>query len=83
MSPANSSLNPPDTVYSWVGVIMYLTSDNPEKRAAVTSRFQTEYRDVLESVGDEYKAVTHWAKQEMPPSGSHDAGKRLEKIKGR
>lgn len=63
MSPANTTKNPADTVYSWIGIIMYLTSDDPKKRGAVTDRFQNEYRDVLEAVGDEYKAVTHWAKQ--------------------
>ena len=58
-------------------------SDDPAQRGAVTDRFQTEYRDVLEAVGDEYKAVTHWAKQELPPEGAPDRHRRLEKIRER
>lgn len=83
MSPANTKDLPPDTVFSWVGIIMYLTNDDPKRRGLVTERFQTVYRDLLEDVGDRNKIVTHWAKQELPPKGLEDYEERLEKLRKR
>jgi hypothetical protein len=83
MSPANTKDLPPDTVFSWVGIIMYLTNDDPKRRKIVTDTFQTKYRDLIEDVGDRNKIVTHWAKQELPPKGSKDYKERLEKLRKR
>lgn len=43
MSPAAAGAGsaaglPADTVHSWVGIIMYLPSEDPEQRDAITSR---------------------------------------------
>ena len=37
MSPA-SAPGAPDTVHSWVGIIMYLPTEDPAQRAAVTDK---------------------------------------------
>ncbi len=55
-----------DTLFSWVGIIMYLPSDHEEQRKKITEKFQTTYRDLFEELGRGVGAVTHWAKQEIP-----------------
>jgi L-galactono-1,4-lactone dehydrogenase len=62
MSPAHS-INPEDT-HSWVGIIMYLPSDEPEFRADVTNAF-SQYALVCErDLMPKYGAKWHWAKLE-------------------
>lgn len=39
LSPAHDSSGHPDTVFSWVGIIMYLPSDVQSERDAVTDAF--------------------------------------------
>ena len=83
MSPANTTNHPHDTIFSWVGIIMYLTTDEPERREAITKEFQTTYRDLLEEVGDKNGIVTHWAKIELPPKSAPDYDDRLDKLRRR
>ena len=55
-------------LFSWVGVIMYLPTDEPEQRAAITSAFEA-YKGACEAeLWPRYGCVEHWAKVEAPPS---------------
>jgi len=65
MSPAAGSI---EDLYTWVGIINYLPSDDPEQRKAITQLFNTEYTDLVRHIGRPFKAVSHWAKLEEPTS---------------
>jgi L-galactono-1,4-lactone dehydrogenase len=65
MSPAHG---PPDGLHSWVGIINYLPSEDPEQREAITKQFTGQYSDLVRSVGRPMKTVSHWAKLEQPQS---------------
>lgn len=62
MSPAHSSV--PDDVHSWVGVIMYLPTDDPETRQKITNAFETYSGLCEELLMPVYDAKWHWAKLE-------------------
>jgi L-galactono-1,4-lactone dehydrogenase len=70
MSPAYSqNLN---DVHSWVGIIMYLPTDDESTRDAITGAFQ-KYAELCEQeLMAKYKAKWHWAKLE--------AGNDLERL---
>lgn len=74
MSPAAGSSS---SVFSWVGIIMYL-SDNEGQRRRVTSAFQEYVRLMQRTVMKKYHAVEHWAKIEVPSSE-----KELEEMRAR
>lgn len=63
MSPAHG---PPEGLHSWVGIIMYLPSDEESQRQQITAKFKGEYCDLLRMVGHKVNAVSHWAKLEIP-----------------
>jgi len=69
MSPAHG---PPGTLFSWIGIIMYLplseSEKDEQKRLEITHRFKGEYCNLLREIGqlDKYNAVSHWAKLELP-----------------
>jgi L-galactono-1,4-lactone dehydrogenase len=63
MSPAHG---PPDGLHSWVGIIMYLPSEDERQRREITEKFNGMYCDLMRSVGHEVNAASHWAKLEMP-----------------
>lgn len=69
MSPCSGSK---ESLFSWVGIIMYLPED-PKKehiRDAVTKRFM-EYKQLVEQqLLRKYHAVEHWAKIELPKTTS-------------
>ena len=53
-------------LHSWVGIIMYLPSDDAEERDAITRAFER-YAEMEESaLGEKYGTRTHWAKIELP-----------------
>jgi len=64
MSPASGESG---SLFSWVGIIMYLPdSKQEEKRAAVTRKF-ADYKNLVENkLLKKYRAVEHWAKIELP-----------------
>eukprot|EP00316_Scyphosphaera_apsteinii_P004299 CAMPEP_0119314704 /NCGR_PEP_ID=MMETSP1333-20130426/33735_1 /TAXON_ID=418940 /ORGANISM="Scyphosphaera apsteinii, Strain RCC1455" /LENGTH=512 /DNA_ID=CAMNT_0007319875 /DNA_START=93 /DNA_END=1631 /DNA_ORIENTATION=- len=64
MSPAHSpSAN---DLHSWVGIIMYLPTEDDAERAAITSKFW-EYNDACRRrLWPKYGAHQHWAKIELP-----------------
>ncbi|GJP34310.1 hypothetical protein CLOM_g18753 [Closterium sp. NIES-68] len=56
----------PDDVYSWVGIIMYLPSNDPDQRAAITKHFLDYKFLTARRLWDKYGAHEHWAKIEIP-----------------
>jgi len=63
MSPAHGT---PEALHSWVGIIMYLPSDDERQRREITDTFTGIYCDLMRSVGKEVDAKSHWAKLERP-----------------
>ena len=63
MSPAHGK---DDDLFSWVGIIMYLPSDDEAQRRAITDRFTGEYCNIVSDVGGAVNAKSHWAKLERP-----------------
>eukprot|EP00611_Tribonema_gayanum_P025442 TRINITY_DN5785_c0_g1_i1.p1 TRINITY_DN5785_c0_g1~~TRINITY_DN5785_c0_g1_i1.p1 ORF type:complete len:585 (+),score=155.44 TRINITY_DN5785_c0_g1_i1:226-1755(+) len=62
MSPARAA----GGVASWVGIIMYLPSDEAQQRSDITGAFFA-YRDLCkEKLWDRYECTEHWAKIEKP-----------------
>ena len=67
LSPASSKAAlPDDAIFSWVGVIMYLPTDEPTQRAAITAAFDGYKKHCERSLWPAYGAVEHWAKIEEP-----------------
>lgn len=66
MSPA---YGPEDALHCWVGIIMYLPTD--EHRHEISDVFKKEYCDLALSVGGQYNIVSHWGKLEMPTTGNN------------
>jgi len=64
MSPA--SAEDADTVHSWVGIIMYLPTDDPKQRADITAAFKEYGARVMARQGRAAGATEHWAKIELP-----------------
>ncbi|KAH8045796.1 D-arabinono-1,4-lactone oxidase [Aureococcus anophagefferens] len=70
LSPASSKAPlPDDAIFSWVGVIMYLPTDEPTQRAAITAAFDGYKKHCERSLWPAYGAVEHWAKIEEPADG--------------
>lgn len=65
MSPAHGTEN---EIFSWVGIIMYLPSDDEKQRHEITDRFRNDYCSLLKRVGLPVNAASHWAKLERPHS---------------
>ena len=65
MSPASGTA---DDLYTWVGIINYLPSEDPKQREAITHLFNTDYTDLVRHIGRPLKSVSHWAKLEEPTS---------------
>ncbi|CAM9159735.1 unnamed protein product, partial [Ascophyllum nodosum] len=65
MSPAHDPASP-ETIFSWVGVIMYLSAEDLKARQRVTDAFLA-YRDLCKTrLWDRYDCAVHWAKLEKP-----------------
>ena len=68
MSPVGEKPDMPlAEMYSWVGIIMYLPDGGSEQqRQKITNAFRA-YKNLCErKLWQEYRAVEHWAKIEMP-----------------
>nr|UER43480.1 L-galactono-1,4-lactone dehydrogenase [Viscum album] len=64
MSPASSTKE--DAIFSWVGIIMYLPTMDAHQRQEITEAFFN-YREITQSqLWDQYSAIEHWAKIEVP-----------------
>jgi len=74
MSPAGPRpAHPPNpaNLHSWVGIIMYLPTDDPAQRDKITAAFD-DYKRMCETLlWPRYGAVEHWAKIERPRDPDH------------
>ncbi len=59
-----------NALFSWVGVIMYLPSEDLDptglRRDFITEAFKNQYCKLVRKVGDKYCLMCHWAKLEIP-----------------
>eukprot|EP00897_Mesotaenium_endlicherianum_P007247 jgi/Mesen1/6550/ME000334S05899 len=53
-------------LHSWVGIIMYLPTDDEEERRAITRKFFEYKYGTARALWDKYGAHEHWAKIEVP-----------------
>lgn len=67
MSPAHGEKG---GLHCWVGIIMYLPTDDENERAEISKRFKGQYCDLSREVGEPMNAVSHWGKLEMPSNGT-------------
>jgi L-galactono-1,4-lactone dehydrogenase len=69
-SGSSSSMSPaagaPNSLHSWVGIIMYLPTAEEAERAAITKAFTKYGEQEFDQLGDKYELRTHWAKIELP-----------------
>jgi len=71
-APSSSLMSPvhgtdPNGLHSWVGIIMYLPSADDElQRRAITESFTGQYCTLMDTLGQEVDAASHWAKLELP-----------------
>ena len=63
MSPAHGE---PGGLHSWVGIIMYLPSEDGKQRDEITEEFKSRYCELLRRIGADISAASHWAKLEIP-----------------
>ncbi|CAK9003673.1 4-lactone dehydrogenase, partial [Durusdinium trenchii] len=68
MSPV-FSIDPLHSLHSWVGIILYLPTQDPKDRQKIVDTFES-YKAMLEDVNTAgaFDANTHWAKIEAPRS---------------
>lgn len=64
MSPAHSPH--PNDLHTWVGIIMYLPTEEASVRDAITRRFWEYNAMCRRELWSKYDAHQHWAKIEMP-----------------
>lgn len=64
LSPV-ASKNPSD-LHSWIGIIMYIPTEVPTERQAITDRFMKFGRMMEKKMMAKYGATWHWAKLEVP-----------------
>ena len=64
MSPAFSS--DPDDKFCWVGVIMYIPSNQNEAAREDIRKAFVRYCNAIDPILEKYKAQIHWAKIELP-----------------
>lgn len=75
MSPAAGS---PQSLHSWVGIIMYLPTTVESEREAITQAFTRYGEQEFDKLGDKYKIRTHWAKIELPEDANRLATLRRQ-----
>jgi len=68
MSPA---FGEKDSLHSWVGIIMYLPTDNENERSLITERFKEYGEQMRDQLADRYLLKTHWAKIELETDDSN------------
>ena len=65
-----------NALYSWVGVIMYLPSEDLDttgyRREFITESFKNGYCKMVQEVGQRYGAMCHWAKLELDKEEEED-----------
>jgi len=80
LSPAFSM--DPKTIFSWVGIIMYLPASSPlEEKKEIMEQFRKYKRLCRDIVWDHYNAKEHWAKIEIP-TDEQERRKVAKRIQG-
>jgi len=74
MSPAHSLGD--DDLHTWVGIIMYLPTQEEAERAAITKRFWEYNALCRERLWPKYGCHQHWAKIELPETPKQLASMR-------
>jgi L-galactono-1,4-lactone dehydrogenase len=82
LSPAfaggGESYDAQHALFSWVGVIMYLPSEDLDptgyRREFIAQSFKDGYCKMVREVGKKYGALCHWAKLELGAGGDDDDG---------
>ena len=84
LSPASVGMNVRESyetrhaLFSWVGVIMYLPSEDLDptgfRREFITQSFKDEYCKLVRKVGKKYGSMCHWAKLEVSDDPSDSDG---------
>ena len=64
-SPMSPAAGTPNSLHSWVGIIMYLPTDVQAERDAITNAFKAYGAKEFDELGDKYELRTHWAKIEL------------------
>ena len=63
-------------LFSWVGVIMYLPSEDNDptgfRREFITQAFKRQYCDIVRNIGQKYGIMCHWAKLELDEVDAED-----------
>lgn len=65
-SPMSPAAGAPDSLHSWVGIIMYLPTADEKERDAITRAFREYGEKEFDALGDAYALRAHWAKIEVP-----------------
>ena len=78
MSPAYSENA--DSIFSWVGGIMYMPDD--ESRTDVTARFR-DYTRIMNKLSEKFGAHAHWAKIELPRTNRADSMLQVTRLRRR
>lgn len=82
MSPAGPKAGRDDGgMYCWVGIIMYLPTEDPATRAKIRETFK-KYCAVESTRFQQYDAYSHWAKLE-PPEETRLADQLRERVRAR
>ncbi|KAK9866276.1 hypothetical protein WJX84_000737 [Apatococcus fuscideae] len=80
MSPA-SAPDRPDTIFSWLGIIMYMPRDG--QVAAVTNKFRDYAQKCEKLLLKKYGAIEHWAKMEVPDRNFAELRALRERVNAR
>ena len=64
-------------LHSWIGIIMYLPTDDETERDAITAAFKSYAAKEEATLGEKYRIRTHWAKIELPEPERSDRGFRV------
>lgn len=79
MSPAYSQ--DPEQVFSWVGIIMYLPTQDEAQRDRITAAFKAYEGLCRRELWGPFEAAQHWAKIELVPD-ENGAGDEIEDGRG-
>lgn len=93
LSPASPSLESDNgyesenALFSWVGVIMYLPSEDMDptgfRREFITESFKDQYCTLVRRVGKKYGIMCHWAKIEVSDDPKDANGGVAEDVRAR
>eukprot|EP00210_Caulerpa_lentillifera_P000514 g497.t1 len=66
-----------EDVFSWLGIIMYLPTDDPKQRQKITAKFGDYARNVEVDLLPKYNGMWHWGKLEIDRLEHKDLKKQI------